>query len=115
MEERYLAKRKLLAGEKVELLAGELPRIFSIRRMYLFGSLVDGHFHSLSDIDIAVEGLDDIYHLKAFTIAEEIARPFRLDLVLMEEAPLSLKNKVRERGVVVFEQGKNQCLPGIDR
>ena len=114
-EKAFLAKRKELAAEKIKILARELPRNFSIRRMYLFGSLVDGHFHSLSDIDIAVEGLDDKHYLKALTIAQEIVRPFRLDLVLMEEAPPYFKDKVRDRGVIVFEQGKNQCLSRIDR
>jgi len=75
--------------------------------MYLFGSLVDGYFHSLSDIDIAVEGLDEKYHLKAFTLAEEIVRPFGVDLLFMEESSPHLKNKVREHGVIVFEQGKD--------
>lgn len=113
-EEKFLIKRKQLAREKVELLARELSRIFSIHRIYLFGSLTDGYFRSHSDIDIAIEGLDVQYHLKAFTVAEEIVRPFRLDMVVLEEATPYFQNKVRKRGVVAFEQGTNKCLSGTD-
>jgi len=107
MEERFLANRKAMAHEKIAHLARELPRGFPMRRMYLFGSLADGNFRSFSDIDIALEGLEDKDHYRAFLAAEEIARPFRLDLVLLEETPPSLQRKVRERGVVIYEQRKD--------
>lgn len=106
-EEESLAARKLEAGGKVNLLAGELPRLFPVRRIYLFGSLINGHFTTLSDIDIALEGLNEKYHLKALTAAEKIARPFPVDVILLEEAPSSLKKKICNRGVIIYERRKD--------
>lgn len=81
-------------------LAKELPLSFPLRRIYLFGSLTDGHFTSYSDIDIALECLDEEDHLKAFTAADKIASPFRVDVILLEEATLSLKKKIYSQGVI---------------
>ncbi|MDH7578675.1 MAG: nucleotidyltransferase domain-containing protein [Bacillota bacterium] len=107
VEEKFLAARKREAWEKAKRLAKELPLFFPLRRIYLFGSLTNGHFSTFSDIDIALEGLDEKDHLRALTAAENIARPFRVDVILLEEAPLSLKRKIYSQGVIIYEQGKD--------
>ncbi|HHY29854.1 MAG TPA: hypothetical protein GX520_04070 [Syntrophaceticus sp.] len=35
-----------------------------------------------------------------FTAAEKIASPFRVDVILLEEATLSLKKKIYSQGVI---------------
>ncbi|KUK37188.1 MAG: Nucleotidyl transferase domain-containing protein [Thermacetogenium phaeum] len=107
MEEKFLAARKREAWKKAKRLAKELPLLFPLRRIYLFGSLTNGQFSTFSDIDIALEGLDEKDHLRALTAAENIARPFRVDVILLEEAPLSLKRKIYSQGVIIYEQGKD--------
>lgn len=107
VEEKFLAARKLEALEKARQLAKELPLLFPLRRIHLFGSLVNGYFSVFSDIDIALEGLDEKDHLKALTVAENIARPFQVDVILLEEAPLSLQRKISRQGVIIYEQGKD--------
>ncbi|SHJ49901.1 nucleotidyltransferase family protein [Desulfofundulus thermosubterraneus] len=107
LEEKSLAARKREAWEKAKQLAEELPLLFPLRRIYLFGSLTGGHFTTLSDIDIALEGLEEKDHLKALTAAENIARPFQVDVILLEEAPLSLKKKIYNQGVIIYERGKD--------
>ncbi len=47
-EEKFLAARKREALEKAKQLAKELPLLFPLRRIYLFGSLANGH--SLSPV-----------------------------------------------------------------
>lgn len=101
---KFLAARKKEAWEKVRLLAKELPRLFPLQRIYLLGSLVKGDFSAFSDIDIAVEGLAEKDHLKLLIVAENLARPFRIDVILLEEAPLSLQKKIHSEGVVVYER-----------
>lgn len=104
LEEKILSRRKREAWEKAKQIAKELPLLFSLSRIYLFGSLTDGHFTSFSDIDIALEGLDEKDHLKAVTVTEKIACPFRTDVILLEEASVSLKKKIYSNGVVIYEQ-----------
>ena len=107
LEEKILAARKRESWKKTKQLAEELPRLFPLRRIYLFGSLTGGYFTTLSDIDIALEGLEEKDHLKALTAAENIARPFQVDVILLEEAPLSLKKKIYHQGVIIYERGKD--------
>lgn len=107
IEEKILAARKREAREKARQLAEELPRLFPMRRIYLFGSLTGGHFNAFSDIDIALEGLDERDHLKALTAAENIAHPFQVDVIMLEEAPLSLQKKIYNQGVIIYERGKD--------
>ncbi|MGB9793358.1 MAG: nucleotidyltransferase domain-containing protein, partial [Desulfofundulus sp.] len=83
-EEKLLAARKRTAWEKARRLAKELPLLLPLRRIYLFGSLTNGDFSSCSDIDIALEGLDEKDHLRALTAAENIAHPFKIDVILLE-------------------------------
>ncbi|MGQ9558647.1 MAG: nucleotidyltransferase family protein [Desulfurispora sp.] len=99
------------ALHRVEQLARELPRQFPLQRIYLFGSLLEESFSLHSDIDIAIAGLPAKLHFKAITFAEKIAHPYAIDVVLLEEAPLSLWNKIISSGVVIFESGKGPCLP----
>ncbi|MBE3588536.1 MAG: nucleotidyltransferase domain-containing protein [Thermoanaerobacteraceae bacterium] len=107
LEEKILAARKREAWKKTKQLAEELPRLFPLRRIYLFGSLTGGHFTIFSDIDIALEGLDEKAHLKALTAAENIASPFQVDVLLLEEAPPLLKKKILSQGVIIYERGKD--------
>jgi len=63
---RCTAKLKRRNAEATARARADLPKIVDvlraypgIKRAYLYGSLAKGVFHPQSDIDIAVEGLDD--------------------------------------------------------
>ena len=102
-QKKLLAARNREAWEKAKRLAKKLPLLFPLCRIYLFGSLIDKHFTSYSDIDIALECQVEKNHLKAFTAAEKIARPFRVD-VSAEYSHYPEEN-IYKIGEIIYEQG----------
>lgn len=75
---------------------------YGVRRVWLFGSLADGPFHEASDIDLCAEGLPPGRSLfRAGAELDEIARPFRVDLVPLEDAQPAVRARVLRRGQVL--------------
>lgn len=102
-----------------EGIAERLASLFARRReviaAYLFGSLVRGHVHRESDVDIALlvdEGefakLDraEPYGYKARMIAElgRALETDKIDLVLLHQAPPLLANEVISKGKLLFSR-----------
>ncbi|MCL6610819.1 MAG: nucleotidyltransferase domain-containing protein [Peptococcaceae bacterium] len=80
---------------------------------YLFGSRADGTACSGSDIDLAVAFKD--YDGKKYGLSSEISmqqefedalRPYQVDLLLIQRAPIILKFKIIN-GVVLFSSDEN--------
>jgi predicted nucleotidyltransferase len=71
------------------------------RRVWLFGSLVTGDWHSV-DIDLAVEGVADVVRLGAEL--ERAAHPFAVDVVAIEDAPDLLRQRIAEHGRLIAER-----------
>jgi uncharacterized protein len=97
-EDERLAER---ARALLPVLAKHL-KAYGAKRVFLFGSLAEGRFHRGSDIDLAAEGLPPgavIY--RAASELDELAAPFEVQLVPLEDADESLRRKVLERGVLV--------------
>ncbi|MDO8625753.1 MAG: nucleotidyltransferase domain-containing protein [Candidatus Diapherotrites archaeon] len=68
---------------------------------YLFGSVVEGTNHPKSDIDICVvagKKKDELYKETNMLMAKHP----NLDIKLFEELPLYLKNRVMEKGVLLY-------------
>lgn len=84
---------------------------------YIFGSTVSGKTNALSDIDIAIlidkkqikETLYP-YGYKAHIIADlmKLLKTNRVDLVILNEAPLLLKHRVLYTGKLIYS--KNESL-----
>lgn len=73
-------------------------------RVWLFGSLVRGHVHAHSDIDLACEGMPARELLVGLLRAEEAVGPgVTVDLVRVEEARLRLR-AVIHAGEVLLER-----------
>ena len=103
LHERRHAGRAALAAAalaKVDRLA-RIAVAHGARRVWLFGSLVTGDWHSV-DIDLAVEGVADSIHLGVRL--EAAAHPIAVDVVDIEDAPPLLKAEILERGRLLFEQ-----------
>jgi predicted nucleotidyltransferase len=103
LRERERARQQA-AHERAQRLAGVLPELkallverFGARRIWLFGSLALGTAHLGSDIDLATEGLPPERYFEALAEAMRIARA-DVDLVRLEEAPQSLRERVAEEG-----------------
>jgi len=91
------------AGEARRLLprlVDHLVRVYGVRRVVLFGSLAEGGFSMRSDIDLAVEGLSGSL-FQAGADLDELAAPFRVDLVPLEDAWPAVVARVEETGEVL--------------
>jgi uncharacterized protein len=76
---------------------------FGVRRVLLFGSVADGHAGPRSDLDLAVEGLDPRHYFEALGQLA-LVTPFDVDLVLLEEAPDSLRERIAAYGACLHGQ-----------
>jgi predicted nucleotidyltransferase len=88
------------AWEKAGKVAGMLKKDYQVEKVYLYGSLAWGGFNTSSDIDLYLFGLRGNYW-KAYGDAEKIAAPIEVSLICEEDAFLSLKKKVLERGILL--------------
>jgi len=96
--ERILKKIKSKEGYRI------LHNYPEIKRVYLLGSILrEGLFSSLSDIDIAVEGIDSKNFLALFGDLEKLTgRP--LDIITLEKTKGSLRKFILEKGVLIYER-----------
>ncbi len=98
---QLLGKRKTEALKKARAAAKFLKEKYGVQ-VYLFGSLAWGGFWEKSDIDLALEGLDDPkQYLKVFGEAWEVVSPFELDLVMFQDIDDDFRNEIRSRGVAL--------------
>lgn len=84
-------------SERLTLVAADLKER-GATNVWLFGSLAEGRPTLESDVDIAVEGLPADRCFDALTTASELLGT-RVDLVSLERAPTSLRQRVLETGV----------------
>lgn len=83
--------------------AQRLVQDFGARKVYLFGSLLEGGLaHDRSDIDLAVEGLEGKLYFKVLRdVWRLLPAGVELDLVLLEQAWPGLAERVRTEGVLL--------------
>lgn len=90
--------RQLL--DRIREAATALKDRFKARRVILFGSLAHAAwFVPNSDVDLAVEGLQDNDYWQAWRLVEEIIGGRSVDLIQVEMAGESLKRAIQRYGV----------------
>ncbi len=75
-----------------------LKERFGATEVWLFGSLCTGDVHGGSDVDLAVRGLSPADHMRAWAAVDRFDDAV-VDLVLLEEAPPSLVERIIAEGV----------------
>lgn len=102
--------RRQQALEAAALCAGVLKEQFGARQVYLFGSLAgQSPWHSRSDIDLAVEGLDPQKYFPALSaLLQLLPEGLELDLVPLEEAPPELVARIK--GEVTMSDNPKEAL-----
>lgn len=92
--------------EKASKCTNYLVQEYHVKRVYLFGSLVQVRlFHDRSDIDLAVEGLPSAVYFSALTALWEINPPdASVDLVPLEDIHESFKDRIITEGKLLYEQ-----------
>lgn len=92
--EQERRERAARARALLPALVRHLVERYGVRRVWLFGSLAGAGFRERSDIDLAAEGLPAGAALfRAAAELDDLARPFTVDLVPLEDA----REPVRER------------------
>lgn len=74
---------------------------YHVQAVYLFGSTIgDGFYDHHSDIDLAVQGLAPADFYRAFVEALDLAAPFKLDLLDLdnEAMPAKVRHTILEEG-----------------
>lgn len=89
--------RRERAQQAAEACARVLKEQFGAREVYIFGSLAgQGPWHSRSDIDLAVEGLDPQQYLSALSaLWQLLPEGLELDLITLEDAPPELVARIK--------------------
>lgn len=100
-KETLLEERCILALQKAQKTAMILKEKYQAQKVILFGSLANGTFWEHADIDLAVSGMDEAAYLDAFWDASQLALPFSLDLVILEEVPQKLRQKIMDEGTEI--------------
>lgn len=85
------------AMERARRIADFLKTRYLASAVTLYGSLAEGCFHDKSDIDILVEGFTGGYW-DMYVAADEMAGPFDLSVVCIEDAEDTLIEYAREMG-----------------
>ena len=80
--------------------ASELLRTtYGVKQVVLFGSLSrDGVFDDHSDIDLAVEGLDEQEYYKALARLSDLDISSDIDLLMMEHTPPKVLDMILKEG-----------------
>ena len=92
--------RARLAREALPRLIELLKATYHAEHIILFGSLVLGHFHTQSDIDLAVQGIEPAQFFYALSDLNSIA-PSRIDLKPLESLERHFKQRVLATGEVL--------------
>lgn len=88
------------------LYRGNVP---DISLAYLFGSRVSGRVGKLSDFDIAVllrEGFTSDFKYKLASEIGRLLNAARVDLVILNEAPIELRYNVIATGKLIYERDR---------
>jgi len=78
---------------------------YNPQRIYQWGSLLHSeHFTDFSDIDIAVEGINDAETFFALTTEADEMTDFQLDIIQIEKIHILHKEMILKKGKLVYER-----------
>jgi predicted nucleotidyltransferase len=99
-ESDALAQRRARAREVARDAANILKGRFGAEKVFLHGSLAHGlWFSRVSDVDLAVVGLDALAHLEAIARLEEIEPTIQVDLLRLEHCSEPLRASIMREGI----------------
>ena len=102
-EEKELWQLTRQANKRARLITEMLVKKYGVSKVFIFGSLAREDFECDSDIDLAVSGLPEELYWEAFGLAEELATPIKVDLVLLETAEPSLREYAIKEGKQLYD------------
>ncbi len=95
-----------LSERELALIIDALGRNGTVRHAVLFGSRAKGAARPNSDIDLAIEGLQDDLDLARLAMTlDELPLPWRFDVLRFESiASTPLKEHIERLGVVIYQK-----------
>jgi predicted nucleotidyltransferase len=92
------------AEEEANKIINMIINKYQPQRIIQWGSVVDSkYFSEISDIDIAIVGVDSVTFLQILADAEAITR-FSLDLIRWENIDPSFQNIILMKGKIIYER-----------
>jgi len=92
------------AQEEANKIISMIINKYQPQRIIQWGSVLDSkYFSEISDIDIAIVGVDSVKFLQIMAEAEEITR-FSLDLIRWENIDPCFQNIILMKGKIVYER-----------
>ena len=97
-----LKKLKRKYEEEIKTIKS-IAKNFKLKRVYIFGSFINGNYHFNSDIDIAVEGIDYSEFLKFYSVLlKKISLP--VDVKIYEDFKPEIQKDIKRKGKIVYEK-----------
>jgi len=91
------AHRAAQLRARLPVAGARLREVYGVTGVRLFGSLANGTCRADSDVDLAVSGLERARYFEALAdLMEILGAP--VDLIRMEEAPQSLRERIDAEG-----------------
>ena len=98
-------QRYTQATRDARAIVSEIAAQVNPRRIYQWGSLLDRkRFSEISDLDIAVEGLDGPAEFFQVLGIAMNGTPLPVDVVELEKLPSDIADRIRMRGALVHER-----------
>jgi predicted nucleotidyltransferase len=93
-----------LSAETLEMLSSVFKQYKQIKQVILFGSRAKGTAKENSDIDLAIEGINDDIQIETIAMAlEELPLPYKFDVKALSNIKnIKLKEHIRRVGITIF-------------
>lgn len=101
MQNNQNNKEEELLFKRVSDFSHLLAKRYTLKRIYLFGSLAEGFFLKGSDIDLAIEGMDFEDYLKVLAEYRQI-RGIHLDILHLDFCKPQFKELILRNGKVLY-------------
>lgn len=102
---RELEERLEMARRDFDRIVEHIAKTYGPKRIWQWGSLIDGrHFSERSDIDIALEGIEDPKTFFAILGDAMDMSSLPVDVVQIETIHPAYADSIRSRGRIVYEQ-----------
>jgi hypothetical protein len=98
----------VLLGERIPGMVEKVSAFPEVAAIWLFGSVARGRPRATSDVDIAVFTVpgarrrDPLRHMEYFGAASKALGTDRLDVVILNSAPVTLRHEVFRNGKLLF-------------
>lgn len=101
-------------SEKIENVKAFLAKEQRVKFAYLFGSLANGNFGPLSDVDLAVYVDCRLnlftYRLKLMETLARVLKTDNFDLVILNNAPIVLTHEVISAGLILKDDRRRRVM-----